>query len=185
MAIPFLSRRSSQSPLQAQRILLLHDSGDPYAAKAFRNVQQALRYARLAVDAHDLAVSPALPALADYVSVVLCVERITLLEGAGCEALERFVRRGGGVACVYRGWSPALAGLFGIALNDDPKCDEAAAGLAFTDDTFPGMSGLESRATRSVVMCRTMSSPPLNVRSSPVLPTVVRLHGCDRWGRVA
>lgn len=127
-----------------QRVLVVHNADDAYAVGLYENVLTSLRYCRLASDSWDIMDRAGEPLLHGYTCVLLCTEFLQNLDVRMVNGLRDYVRRGGGLAVVYRGWNPDLRELFGIeqgsewpefSLNDD-------AGIEFTTNTFHGFENL-------------------------------------------
>jgi len=149
----------SEPPVYAgapqQRILVVHNSTDVYGEKTYANAIRALDYARLDHHDLDLASEDTWPQLGQYSALVLITELVSGIDETLAQRISNYVADGGGLAVVYRAWSPHLAPLFGIEAGAEyPELVEEEEGLHFNTDLFPGVKGLVlSEKTVSNLSC--------------------------------
>ena len=129
-------------PEMGPEVLLVVDTGDPYAAASGEQVRFVLDRVRVPHTVHDLAGDAPLPALDSLAAVLTVAERLGRISDADAARLAAFVDGGGGLASLYRGWSAALAPLFGVAPADRPTFAEVEASLVVRAALMPGEEGL-------------------------------------------
>ena len=130
----------------APAVLLVVDSGDPYAQAVAAHARLALDRVRVPHWEHDLAGADALPALDGVGAVLTAAERLDRISDADVERLGAYVYAGGGLAVLYRGWSERLAGLLG-AVGTNPAYVGDAEALTFTTPLMPGGADLQLAPT--------------------------------------
>ncbi len=126
-----------------QRILVVHNSTDAFGEKTYANAIHALDYARLNHDDLDLANVDAWPHLGQYSALLFITELVSGIDETQAQRISDYVAGGGGLAVIYRAWSPNLAPIFGIVAEAEyPELVEGEGGLNFQTDFFPGVKGL-------------------------------------------
>ena len=130
---------------QAPEVLLVADSADPYAWVAAEQTRFALQRARVPFDEHDLAGAAPLPALDAFAAVLTAAERLDGLSAPDAARLAEWVEGGGGLAVLYRGWSPALSRLLGFAASGRPAFVAQPETLRTATPLMPGEDGLTLR----------------------------------------
>ena len=118
--------------------LLVVDGGDPYASPTAAHARTALRRARVPFVEHDLDGRAPLPGLDAVGAVLLAAERLAGLSDADADRLDAFVRDGGGLAVLYRGWDARLADLLGFAPGARPVFALGPRETALTTPLMPG-----------------------------------------------
>lgn len=124
--------------------MIVHNSDDEYATGVRENALACLRYCRIPSDSWDIVNRATEPALHRYSCILLCTEFLHVLDTRAVNRLRDYVRLGGGVAVVYRGWNRDLRDLFGVETADDWPgfATDDDAGLEFMTDDFDGFEGL-------------------------------------------
>ena len=123
-------------------VLLVVDSADPYARAAADQARFALGRVRVPFAEHDLAGGRSLPALDSLRAVLTVAERLTAVSAADAGRLAAFVEGGGGLAVLYRGWSPELAGLLGFPSGARPAFVAEPETLRTATPLMPGEDDL-------------------------------------------
>lgn len=138
------SRRDGATKDSEQRILIVHNTDDEYAAGFHENAATCLRYCRLPFDSWDITNRADEPSLHRYSCILLCTEFLQVLDARTVERLRDYVRRGGGLGVVYRGWNPDLRELLGVeqAVDWPEFVVENDVGIEFMTDAFDGFEGL-------------------------------------------
>ena len=139
------SARYAVAPM-APEVLLVVDSADPHAAAAAAQARFALQRVRVPFAEHDLAGGAPLPALDSLAAVLTAAERLSELAPADADRLAAFVDGGGGLAVLYRGWAPEMAGLLGFADAARPAFVAQPETLRTAAPLMPGEDGLVLRA---------------------------------------
>ena len=130
-------------------VLLVVDSDDAYAVTIAAHARTALGRVRMPYREHDVAGGAALPALDGYGAVLTAAERIHLFSPPEVARLSAFVDGGGGLAVLYRGWNPGLAGLLGGVGAENPRYIEGAETIEFTTALMPGGENLRLQPTEA------------------------------------
>lgn len=141
----FPARRAGGADVAAQRVLIVCDNADIHACKARDNAATALHYARIRFDVGSLRDMIALPRFGHYSCILLCAENLQPLDSRVIAEMTAFVRGGGGLAVIYRGWNGRLCDLFGIAAQDRwPEFvpEDGNGGLHFGGGLLPAFEGL-------------------------------------------
>ena len=133
----------------APAVLLVVDSGDPYALQVADHARLALARVRVPHREHDVAGDAPLPALDGYGAVLTAAERLHRIADADADRLDAYVRGGGGLAVLYRGWNERLAGLVGAVGAENPAYVGAAEALTFTTPLMPGGEDLRLQPSES------------------------------------
>ncbi|MCR9138651.1 MAG: DUF2194 domain-containing protein [Alphaproteobacteria bacterium] len=124
---------------------MICDSADPYSGSIRYNATKSLFYARMDLRSFDLSEPSLWPDLDDFSALILCTEALHRLDERKIDSIRRFVSLGGGLVVAYRGWSVALADLFGVPTYS--KWPQLVAGetegLCFPTDFFPAFGGLQ------------------------------------------
>ncbi|MCX6134843.1 MAG: DUF2194 domain-containing protein [Ignavibacteriales bacterium] len=137
-----LSNSGVNRPLKTSA-LVLYDTTEEYGMYCFAQTLISLRYARLPFHSYNLARSSDLPSLDEYTSVLITTETVWKLNEQACANLTRYVRDGGAVVVLFRGWNPNLEDLFGIAYSTAPTViGERSRGLVFTKELLPGINNI-------------------------------------------
>ena len=138
-----LAQSGNSVTLPKTSVLVLFDSSDPYGQRCFQQTLISLRYGRIPYRSVDLSKTSSLPLLDEFSSVLITTEMIWKLDVPSCRSLEAFVRSGGGLAVLFRGWNPELGDLFGIRDHGTLEIDSVRSrGLIFTRDFLPGIKGI-------------------------------------------
>ncbi len=123
------------------KILLIYDSSDLYSESCVENVRWAFKYAKINYDEIDLSDYPDVKVenLKNYFAIVLATEFINKLSKEDCERIKSFVRSGGGLAVIYRGYNENLSELFGVRLRNAQKLflNVGNSGLVFKANFLP------------------------------------------------
>ncbi len=123
-------------------VLVVYDAGDAYALSCFEQIIVTLEYNRIPYTTYNLASAATLPPLDAYLSVITATEMLWKLNPAACDDLNRYVRDGGGLAVLYRGWNANLRTLLGVRNATPPVVTERKSkGLRFTQELIPGING--------------------------------------------
>ncbi len=131
------------NPLWKTSALVLYDTTEEYGMYCYAQTLISLRYARIPFHSYNLGQSRDLPLLGDYTSVLITTETVWKLNASACEALSRYVRDGGAVVVLFRGWNANLEDLFGIRYSTAPTViAQRSRGLVFTREFLPGMNNL-------------------------------------------
>jgi hypothetical protein len=125
-----------------QKVLLIHDSSDPYGETAYGNASKALEYAKITFDTFDLNQQTALGELGEYGAVATATENLYRLSGEEALKIKQYVADGGGLAVLYRTWHPILHEVFGIYNRREPDFLLEATAVRFDGDFFPGAQGV-------------------------------------------
>ena len=132
----------STSPVQSSA-LVLYDTTEEYGMYCYEQTLLSLRFARIPYRSYNLARSTDLPSLGEFTSVLITTETVWKLNATACENLSRYVREGGAVAVLFRGWNEHLEDLFGIRYSTAPTVIGAKSrGLVFTREFLPGLNNL-------------------------------------------
>lgn len=129
-------------PTMPPEVLLVVDSADPYALRVAEQVRTVLTRTRVPFAEHDLASGNPLPDLAPLAAVLTAAERLREITDADADRLAAWVEQGGGLAVLYRGWSPRLADLFGIAPGDGLRLVDRPETLRTAAPLMPGADAL-------------------------------------------
>ncbi len=130
-----------------QKFLVLHDSSREGDRRVYYETSMALDYAKIAYDPVDLSKTTNLGNLEDYAALVITTENIYGLLGPEVLAIKEFVKNGGGLAVLYRGWNRVLHEVFGIYNPREPEFKTERDKALFQGDLFPGQQGLELEQT--------------------------------------
>lgn len=124
---------------------MICDSADPFAGSIRYNAMRAFFYARLDFQCFDMSEPSLWPDPSDFSTLVLCTEALQKLDQRKVDSIRRFVSLGGGLVVAYRGWSVALADMFGMpSYTAWPELVTGETeGLCFPTDIFPGFNGLQ------------------------------------------
>jgi len=123
--------------------LVLYDTSEEYGMYCYAQTLISLRYARIPYHSYNLGQSRDLPPLEEYTSVLITTETVWKLNERACENLSRYVRDGGAVVVLFRGWNANLEDLFGIRYSTAPTViGERSRGLVFTREFLPGINNL-------------------------------------------
>ncbi len=135
--------QSAQTGGTNQKFLVLHDSSGEGSERVYEQMEPALDHAKIAYDLVDLSKTTDLGNLEDYAALVIITENIYDLLGPEVLQIKEFVKNGGGLAVLYRGWNRVLHEVFGIYNPREPAFAMMADSARFQGDLFPGQQGLE------------------------------------------
>lgn len=124
------------------KVLLVHDSSDPYGERLYVHASKALEYAKIPFDTFDLDRQASLVDPGGYGAVVVATESLYRLEGNEALKVKQYVSEGGGLVVLYRTWNPLLREVFGIYNRREPEFSTSGATVRFNDDTFLGAQGM-------------------------------------------
>ncbi len=123
--------------------LVLYDTTEEYGMYCYVQTLVSLRYARIPYYSYNLALSTDLPPLGEFTSVLITTETVWKLNARACDNLSRYVREGGAVVVLFRGWNANLEDLFGIQYSTAPTViGDKSRGLEFTQEFLPGINNL-------------------------------------------
>ncbi|MDY7018465.1 MAG: DUF2194 domain-containing protein [Chloroflexota bacterium] len=128
----------SYASISKQTVLIIHDSSDAGGERVYEQIVAALSYAKVTFESLDLSETMVLPTLNRYSSIAMATEFVTKLDKVEVAKVEEFVYDGGGVAVLYRCWSPYLIEMLGISSTDAPEFIETS-GIRFLCDLQPGI----------------------------------------------
>ena len=131
--------------LGRERLLFIYDSSDKLSVSCIQNAKFAFKYAKIKYDVFDLKnySGKTTVDLGKYYAIVLAVENLDKLSDYDCGRIESYVRSGGGLAVIYRGYTERFSKLFGARVKTGAEMFlEGTSGLIFTEDFVPGLKGL-------------------------------------------
>ena len=137
-----LQERRAEVPPMEPGVLVITDSADPYAMGVLEQTEHALETAHIPYRVHDVVDDARLPDLGEVGAVIAAIEKMQVFPEESADRLEAFVESGGGLVVAYRGWSPRLAPLLGLASREGIVFDAPARSLTFHTALMPGGDAL-------------------------------------------
>ena len=130
--------REYQLGIENKKLLILYDSADPYGSQCFEQTVIACQYAKILFEKFDLAVSTNLPDLGVYSSVASATEFLWKLDRIQSQKIEQFIRNGGRLTLLFRGWNDHLAAVFGVKNRRLPAISGENIHIYFEKEFLPG-----------------------------------------------
>ncbi len=135
---PTPTPRDGPVPAGGAEVLVVVDSDDRFAAAAVAHVRTALGRAKVPFREFDLDAGQRAPDFGEFRAVLTVTERLRRLADADVGRLGAFVRGGGGLAMLYRGYDERLAPLLGMVSDGPPGFGSREERFTFTAPILPG-----------------------------------------------
>lgn len=132
----------SYSTKNLQSVLVIYSSEDSFCKEVYENTITVLVKNNIFYADFDLSKNYALPALDNFPIVLITTEVIYHLSKGPQSDIKDYVKNGGKVIQLLRGYSEDTAPIFGITNVSEPQFIDPVEGVKFEKDLFPGLSGL-------------------------------------------
>lgn len=133
---------SSYTRENLQSVLIVYSSEDFSCSKVLENTEIVLEKNDIYYTSFDLSSNYTLPALDNFAIVAIATEVIYHLPVGPQIDLKEYVKNGGRVVQLFRGYSEELACIFGISNTSNPPF-VSVEGIKFEKNLFPGLKGIK------------------------------------------
>lgn len=126
-----------------QNVLIVYSTEDPYCMEVLKNTEIVLEKNDIYFTKFNLSSNYTFPALDDFAIVAIATETIYYLPIGPQMDLKNYVKNGGRVVQLLRGYSQDVVEIYGITNTTTPEIIEQVGGIEFITDLIPGVKGLK------------------------------------------
>lgn len=126
-----------------QNVLIVYSTEDPYCMEVLKNTEIVLEKNDIYFTKFNLSSNYTFPALDDFAIVAIATETIYYLPIGPQTDLKNYVKNGGRVVQLLRGYSQDVVEMYGITNTTTPEIIEQVGGIEFITDLIPGVKGLK------------------------------------------
>jgi len=126
-----------------QNVLIVYSTEDPYCMEVLKNTEIVLEKNDIYFTKFNLSSNYTFPALDDFAIVAIATETIYYLPIGPQMDLRNYVKNGGRVVQLLRGYSQETTEIFGITNKTTPELIEPVWGVVFETNLIPGIRGLK------------------------------------------
>jgi len=126
-----------------QNVLIVYSTEDPYCMEVLKNTEIVLEKNDIYFTKFNLSSNYTLPALDNFPIIAIATETIYYLPIGPQTDLKNYVKNGGRVVQLLRGYSQDVVEIYGITNTTTPEIIEQVGGIEFITDLIPGVKGLK------------------------------------------
>jgi len=126
-----------------QSVLIVYSTEDPYCMEVLKNTEIVLEKNDIYFTKFNLSSNYTLPALDNFPIIAIATETIYYLPIGPQTDLKNYVKNGGRVVQLLRGYSQDVVEIYGITNTTTPEIIEQVGGIEFITDLIPGVKGLK------------------------------------------
>ena len=126
-----------------QNVLIVYSTEDPYCMEVLKNTEIVLEKNDIYFTKFNLSSNYTLPALDNFPIIAIATETIYYLPIGPQTDLKNYVKNGGRVVQLLRGYSQDVVEIYGITNTTTPEIIEQVGGIEFITDFIPGVKGLK------------------------------------------
>jgi len=143
LTLSFVTPLDSHTKNNLQNVLIIYSSEDPFCGDVLKNTEFVLDKNNIFYTDFDLSDNYTVPVLDNFPIVAIATESIYYLSKGPQKDLKEYVKNGGRVVQLLRGYSSETAEMFGIANTSTPSLIEPVKGIKFEANLIPGLKGLK------------------------------------------
>lgn len=143
LTLSLISPTAAYTRRNLQSVLIVYSTEDPYCMEVMRNTEIVLEKNDIYFTKFDLSSNYTFPALDNFAIVAIATETIYYLPIGPQMDLRNYVKNGGRVVQLLRGYSQETTEIFGITNKTTPELIEPVWGVVFETNLIPGIRGLK------------------------------------------
>lgn len=143
LTLSSISPAATYTRKNLQNVLIVYSTEDQYCMEVMKNTEIVLEKNDIYFTKFDLSSNYTFPALDNFSIVAIATETIYYLPIGPQMDLKNYVKNGGRVVQLLRGFSQEVAEIFGITNKITPELIEPVVGVVFETNLIPGIKGLK------------------------------------------